>query len=221
MKLLELFSGQGTISQTFTKHGFETYRVDWSHEVEAELHCDVASLTVQDIIKLCGGVPDVVWASPQCTTYSIATHRHRTKANGLQPMTDTAKYDDRVNWKLWQLIDDLVAAGTQIYFVENPRGRYRHMPFVEGRDRKTVTYCAYGRRGNYKGYENYFTVKPTDIFTNLGDKQFRAPCYRSHEGHIHSNLKYSAKRDYLSRGEIPEELREHIATLTKERIQES
>jgi len=75
LKLLELFSGQGSISASFKANGFKTYRVDWSEKIEAELHADVTLLTVHQVIELCGGVPDVIWASPQCTTYSIATHR--------------------------------------------------------------------------------------------------------------------------------------------------
>src|ERR1035437_7031363 len=135
MILLELFSGQGTISKAFVTRGGEAFRVDWSQKIEAELHTDVSKLTVNDIIKLCGKVPDVVWASPQCTTYSIATHRHRTLKEGLQPKTDLARHDDQVNQALWRLIDKLVARGTKYYFVENPRGRMRHMPFVKDRPR--------------------------------------------------------------------------------------
>ena len=65
MKVLELFSGQGSISATFKERGHEAYRVDWSKDVEAELHADVFWLGVEDIIKLCGGLPHVIWASPQ------------------------------------------------------------------------------------------------------------------------------------------------------------
>lgn len=42
MKILELFSGMGKISKAFNLHGFETYRVDWSNKLEAELHIDVS-----------------------------------------------------------------------------------------------------------------------------------------------------------------------------------
>ena len=85
--LLELFSGMGNVSKAFIAQGGKAYRVDWSQKVEAELHADVSKLTAQDVISLCGGVPDVIWASPQCTTYSIATHRHRTLKEGLMPKT--------------------------------------------------------------------------------------------------------------------------------------
>lgn len=213
MKVLELFSGQGSISATFKERGHHAYRVDWSDDVEAELHADIRFLGVEDIVRLCDGLPDVIWASPQCTTYSIATHRHRTLAEGLYPKTETAAQDDKVNEAMWQLIDQLIDAGSKYYFVENPRGRMRHMYFVKDRARHTISYCSYGRRGNAKGYEHLYQNKPTDIWTNHPQPNFKPLCKRSTKEHEHGNLKLSAKRDYLNRGEIPKDLREHIVII--------
>lgn len=215
MKLLELFSGEGSISQTFRDLSHETYTVDWSKDVQADLHADVLELTVESVIDLCGKVPEVIWASPQCTTYSIATHRHRTLAEGLTPKTEVAKYDDYVNVVMWQLIDNLIKAGSKYYFVENPRGRMRHMDFVKDRPRHTLTYCSYGRKGNANGYTDYFINKPTDIWTNHPDPQFKPACTKSYQGHKHMNAKYANKRDYLSRGSIPLELREHLVRISE------
>ena len=213
MKILELFSGQGSISATFKENGHQAFKVDWSEKTEADLHADVAKLTIEQVIHLCGGVPDVIWASPQCTTYSIATHRHRTLKEGLTPKTPIAVQDDLINMQMWRLIDELIEAGSKWYFVENPRGRMRHMPFVNGRTRYTITYCSYGRRGNAKGYEHLFQKKPTDIWTNHPYPMFKEPCGNSKPGHEHGDWQLSAKRDYLNRGEIPLELREHLVWL--------
>ena len=215
MKVLELFSGNGDISKAFKDRGHEIYRVDWSEKVEAELHADVSKLTVDDIIELCGGVPDVIWASPDCTTYSIATHRHRTVKEGLKPKTEYAAQCDRTNIAMWDLIDELVSLGTKYYFVENPRGRMRHMPFVSGRARHTVAYCAYGRRANAKGYESFYIMKPTDIWTNHPSPRFKYCPGKSTE-HIHGQSKLADKRDYLSRGEMPVLLCDHIARIGEE-----
>jgi len=213
VKLLELFSGQGSISATFKERGHQAYRVDWSEKVEAELHADIGALTIEDIIKLCDGVPDVVWASPQCTTYSIATHRHRTLDEGLNPKTHTAEQDDLINVAMWVLIDQLIEAGTRYYFVENPRGRMRHMPFVQGRMRHTVSYCSYGRKGNANGYKDVYINKPTDIWTNHDWPGFNPVCGYSRTGHEHGNSKYASKRDYLSRGEIPKDLIHYLVDI--------
>lgn len=209
--LLELFSGMGNISKSWVDNGGVAYRVDWSLKVEAELHADVSKLTVEDVVKLCGGVPDVIWASPQCTTYSIATHRHRTVKEGLVPKTELALHDDQVNIALWKLIDELVALGTKYYFVENPRGRMRHMPFVQGRPRHTITYCSYGTKGNANGYTDLYVMKPTDIWTNHPTPQFLKQCTVVNPPHKHGELGLAHKRDYLSRGEMPLKLTNHIA----------
>jgi site-specific DNA-cytosine methylase len=213
MIILELFSGQGSISATFKEHGHQAFKVDWSEKTEADLHADVAKLTIEQVIDLCGGVPDVIWASPQCTTYSIATHRHRTLKEGLIAKTPMAVQDDLINMQMWGLIDELIEAGSKWYFVENPKGRMRHMPFVNGRTRHTITYCSYGRRGNAKGYEHLFQKKPTDIWTNHPYPMFKEACGNSKPGHEHGDWQLSAKRDYLNRGEIPLELREHLVWL--------
>jgi hypothetical protein len=203
MKLLELFSGNGDISKAFNKVGFEIFRVDWSDKVEAELHTDIGSLNADGVIALCGGVPEIVWASPDCTTYSIATHRHRTSVDGFLPHTEYATECDRTNTHLWSLIDELVKLGTEYFFVENPRGRYRHMPFVKNRQRYTLTYCSYGRD----------SMKPTDIFTNHPNPKFKQMCTTNNPPHRHVDWGTGVKRDYLSRGEMPEELCNHIASI--------
>lgn len=201
MKVLELFSGNGDISSAFKKQGHEVYRVDWSEKVEAELHADVAKLTVNDIVDLCGGLPDVIWASPDCTTYSIATHRHRTKLEGLLPKTQYAWECDMTNILMWRLIDELVSLGTKYYFVENPRGRMRHMPFVDGRQRFEITYCSYGRPSK----------KPTDIWTNHPNPEFLPFCTG---GHKHADWSLEVPRDYLNRGLMPAKLCEHVAIIS-------
>lgn len=210
--LLELFSGMGKISKSVIELGGKAFRVDWSEKLEADLYADVSKLTIEDVIKLCGRIPDVIWASPQCTTYSIAVHKHRTVKEGLIPKTELAKQDDLVNIKMWKLIDKLLALGTKYYFVENPRGRMRHMSFVKERPRYTITYCSYGNKGNANGYEDYYSMKPTDIWTNYPNPNFLPIC-RKPFSHKHGNQGLIKKRDYISRGELPEMLTDAIANL--------
>ena len=213
MMLIELFSGEGNISKSVIAKGGKAFRVDWSHIVEADLHADVAKLTVKDVVDLCKGMPDFIWASPQCTTYSLATHRHRTIKEGLVPKTEMAKRDDEVNIALWKLIDELLLAGVKYYFVENPKGRMRHMHFVQGRPRYTVTYCSYGNKGNANGYEEVFVKKTTDIWTNHPNPRFLPQCKGATQWHKHGDWNYAHKRNYLSRGSMPQMLTDHIADL--------
>lgn len=213
MILLELFSGLGSVSKSFTDYGGKAFRIDWSEKLDAELHADISKLTAEDIIDLCGGVPDVIWASPDCTTYSIATHRHRTKLEGLLPKTPYAWECDMTNIAMWRLIDELVRRGTKYYFVENPRGRMRHMPFVQDRQRYTITYCSYGNKANANGYEEFYIMKPTDIWTNHPEPQFLTQCNTTRPPHKHGEWALAHKRDYLSRGMMPKEFTDHIARM--------
>ena len=107
MKVLDLFCGTKSIANAFAARGHEVYTVDWEAKFNPTLCADIGKLTVQDIIKLCGGVPDVIWASPDCTTYSmqaIRHHRRRDQNGNLQPVTDYAEKCDLCNAHLRVLI---------------------------------------------------------------------------------------------------------------------
>ena len=167
MKVLELFAGTRSISRAFEERGHETFSVEWDKNFEGiDLYMDISKLTVQDIIEHFGH-PDVVWASPDCSSYSVAAisrHRRKNKVTGnLDPISDYAKFCDETNKHMIELIKEL---NPKYYFIENPRSAFRKMDFIQGIPRYTVTYCQYGEKRQ----------KPTDIFTNHPDPQFAPPC---------------------------------------------
>lgn len=90
--MVELFCGTKSMSKAFAAAGYEVYTVDWNSEFEPTLCADIGTLTAEDILELCGGYPDVIHASPDCTTYSIAAishHRKKDPATGnLEPVSD-------------------------------------------------------------------------------------------------------------------------------------
>lgn len=123
MKILELFAGTRSISKAFEKRGYETYSVEWNKDFEnITLYEDINNLTVNKIIQLCNGVPDIIWASPDCTTYSIAgISHHRIKNNetgNLDAVSDYARFCDKTNKHLLNLIKELKP---KYFFIENPR----------------------------------------------------------------------------------------------------
>lgn len=81
MKVLELFAGTRSIGKAFERHGHKVFSVEWDKKFkDISLYKDIGTLTAEEVIALCDGVPDVIWASPDCTTYSIsAISHHRTK----------------------------------------------------------------------------------------------------------------------------------------------
>lgn len=207
MKLLELFAGTHTLSDVFASHGWETYTVDWDPSTDVDLHADIGALTAEDVIALCGGVPDVIWASPDCTTYSVAAiGRHRVKepSGNLAPVSDYAKMCDRTNLHVIDLMIQLQERGTRFVFVENPRGGLRKMPWMNVLRRYTVTYCQYGET----------RMKPTDIWTNHPDPQFKPPCRNGDPCHERaprgSRTGTQGIDGKLPRAKLPAELCEHV-----------
>lgn len=80
MKVLELFAGTRSIGRAFEAHGHEVFSVEWDKRFDGiDLYQDIGTLTADDIIKKFG-LPDVIWASPDCSSYSVAAiSRHRKK----------------------------------------------------------------------------------------------------------------------------------------------
>ena len=168
MIILELFAGTRSIGKAFEARGHNVYSVEWDKNFEnIALYADISTLTVEQVLTLCGGYPDIIWASPDCSTYSIAAishHRRRDPATGnLDPVSEYAKFCDMTNKHVVELIREL---SPKYWFIENPRGGLRKMNFMQGLPRYTVTYCQYGDT----------RMKPTDIFTNHPDPQFKPMC---------------------------------------------
>lgn len=215
MKVLELFAGTRCVSKAFERRGHETFSVEWSKDFEnIDLYEDVNNLTVDRVIKLCGGVPDVIWASPDCTTYSVAAIGHHRRKNpetgNLDPISDYAKFCDKTNQHVVALIS---ALNPKYFFIENPRGGLRKMSFMQHLPRYTVTYCQYGDNRR---------MKPTDIWTNHPNPNFKPPCKNGDPCHPRTPRgSYWAGTQGLRkaalRSQIPEQLCEHIVKICEER----
>ena len=207
MKCLELFCGTKSISNAFKKAGWEVYTVDWNKDFEPTLCADISKLTADDIIALCGGVPDVIHASPDCTSYSvmaISYHREKEPNGNLKAKTDYAKFCDKTNAHVINLIRELKP---KYYFIENPVGGLRKMDFMQGLPRYTVTYCQYGERRQ----------KPTDLWTNHPFPMFKPPCKRGAPCHDAaprgSKSGTQGIKGAKDRSRIPELLCEHIVKI--------
>ena len=83
MKVLELFAGTRSIGKAFEARGHEVFSVEWDKSFEnIDLYKYVLQITPDEIIQKFGR-PDVIWASPDCATYSIAAiSRHRRRVAG-------------------------------------------------------------------------------------------------------------------------------------------
>lgn len=130
MKVLELFAGTRSIGKAFEAHGHQVFSVEWDKSFEnIDLYEDVLKVTPEEIVKRFGR-PDVIWASPDCTTYSIAAISHHRKRGGgqnLDAVSEYAQFCDRVNFHVHNLI---MALSPTWWFIENPRGGMRKMDFM-------------------------------------------------------------------------------------------
>ena len=208
IKVLELFAGTRSVGKAFEHRGHKVFSVEWDKSFEGiDWYEDVMKVQASDILQRFGH-PDVIWASPDCTTYSIAAishHRHKNEETGnLDPMSDYAKFCDKVNIHVLDLIKEL---NPRFWFIENPRGGLRKMIWMQGLPRYTVTYCQYGDS----------RMKPTDIWTNHPDPQFKPPCHNG--DHCHERAPRGSKtgtqglKDSKDRSRIPDLLCDHIVDI--------
>ena len=79
LKVLELFSGTRSIGKAFEARGHEVYSIDWERKFKANWYTDIEYVRAEHILKRFGR-PDVIWMSPDCSSYSVAAiSRHRRK----------------------------------------------------------------------------------------------------------------------------------------------
>ena len=99
IKVAEFFAGSRSVGKEAERKGMKVFSIDWQPFEGIDLVCDVEGMKTEDVPF----IPDAVWGSPDCTTYTIAaisTHR-----NGTEPKSDYAKKCDSVNKNFLAMID--------------------------------------------------------------------------------------------------------------------
>ena len=193
MKLLELFSGTESISKVFRSHGWDCFTVEHNAKFNPSWCGDILEFKTKEKY-------DVIWASPPCTCFSVASigsswcgnysPKRVETALGMAYVLKTLEIIKQVNPKYW--------------FIENPRGVLRKMGFMEELPRHTVTYCQYGDD----------RMKPTDIWTNCDKWIPRPMCKNGDSCHVSAprgaRTGTQGLKGNMERSIIPEELCEEI-----------
>jgi len=150
MRIIELFSGTQNMSKTFRENGHKTFTIDNNPDLNPDLCINMLDFNIELLPKEFQK-PDVIWASPPCTTFSVAS-LYRYWNNG-KPSSYKTFIGMALIHKTIEIIKQL---NPKYWFIENPRGMLRKQYFMDNLPRMTVTYCQYGAE-----YQ-----KPTDIWNN-------------------------------------------------------
>jgi site-specific DNA-cytosine methylase len=148
MKVLELFAGSRSVGKAAESLGYEVFSSDLNSFDDIDYAVDIMEFDVSKVPFK----PDIIWASPPCTYFSVASiGKHWNKDN--TPKSENALKGVAFVEKTLEIIKELKP---KKWYIENPRGKLRKLPVVEGIPRTTVWYCRYGD----------IRAKPTDIWTN-------------------------------------------------------
>ena len=155
MKVLELFAGSRSFSKEAEKFGMKTHTTDFKDFEGIDQVCDIFDFDYDKV----GFVPDIIWASPPCTFFSVASiGKHWNKDH--TPKTMEAEWGLRIIRKMKEIIAHYTDINHNVYYIiENPRGKLRKVEEMRiyNLTLNTVWYCQYGDT----------RAKPTDIWTNV------------------------------------------------------
>lgn len=152
MKVLELFAGSRSIGKEAEIMGMEVFSSDINDFEKIDYVVDILNFDVTKVPF----IPDVIWASPPCTFFSVASIGHHWHIDNT-PKTENAKLGVIIVKKTIEIINYFMQLNPNLkFFIENPRGKLRKLDFMQCFDRTTVMYCQYGDD----------RMKPTDIWSN-------------------------------------------------------
>ena len=152
MKVLELFAGSRSVGKAAESLGYNVFSSDINKFDGIDYAVDILEFDYSKVPF----TPDIIWASPPCTYFSVASiGKHWNKDH--TPKTEQAKLGVKIVEATLSIIEAFLNENQYlVFYIENPRGKLRKLEVVRDFDRATVWYCQYGDK----------RAKPTDIWTN-------------------------------------------------------
>ena len=208
MKILELFAGSRSIGKIAKQLNYEVFSSDVEQFGGIDYVVDILNFNIDEVPF----IPDVIWASPPCTGFSVASiGRHWGGGKGAYiPKSETAKLGIELIKKTLEIIHSFQSRNPNlVWYIENPRGVMRKMSFMEELNRHTVTYCQYGDE----------RMKPTDIWTNNKNWKPKKMCKNGDRCHVPAPRGSKTGTQGLNgaheRSRIPEDLCLEVLTSIK------
>jgi len=209
INILELFAGSRSIGKEAEKRGWNVFSSDINDFEGIDYIVDINEFDVTKVPF----VPDVIWASPPCTYFSVASiGKHWNKDH--TPKSKNALDGVKFVQSTLNIINYFLDKNPNLkFFIENPRGKLRKLDVVKGLERVTVWYCKYGDT----------RAKPTDvwsnhiysIFNNAGWKP-KNECFNGNKDCHHESAPRGSRtgtqglRGNYNRSKIPQQLCEEI-----------
>lgn len=163
IRVLELFAGSRSIGRAATELGCQVLSTDITAYEGIDIVGDLLALPTKAWVEF---RPDIIWASPPCTGFSVASISHHWQGGkGAHiPRTSTAALGMALALRTQEIIR---ACKPAVWFMENPIGMLGVQKFMApmGTPRR-VHYCQYGDTRQ----------KPTHIWTNCTTWTSRPPC---------------------------------------------
>ena len=211
-KILELFAGSRSFSKVAKEFGHKVYTTDIEPFDEIDQVCDIFKFDIDKMLDEFGP-PDIIWASPPCTTFSVASIGHHWKGGNKAyiPKTKEAemgiKIIEETNWLIKML-------NPKYFYIENPRGLLRKLPVItkESYIRHTIWYCQYHNPEKDK----IKRAKPTDIWTNDYSWKPKPVCKNGNPDCNHERAPRGSRtgtqglKDDYERSKVPYELCKEI-----------
>ena len=194
MKVLDLFSVTCSALNVFKEYGHEVLTVENDLDFTADMQVDILNIDIRALLEF---NPDVIWASPPCTAFSVASIGTHWKYGNI---SDKAILGTRL---LCKTIEIIMLCRPKYWFIENPRGMMRKLPIMDMVNKNTITYCQYGDT----------RMKPTDIWTNCEIWKSKPMCKNGDSCHVSAprgsrtgtqGLKNATERSMIPRGLIME-----------------
>ena len=166
MKLLELFSGTGSVGKVAKELGYDVVSLDLK---DANINTDILNWDYKQFNR---NNFQIIWVSPPFVEYSIA------KTTGVRKI-------DYANSIVQKTIEIIRYFNPSVWFIENPQtGLLKHQDFMKDFDYFDIDYCKYG----------FPYRKRARIWTNLASWKPRPLCKKDCGNIINNKHKETTQR---------------------------